>query len=256
MRLINDRLARENQTVYEPWVATAALGDERLPELVRTSAYIAFSKSSNRDFPAVQWLRLHPSHAQGMDSIPAQGTKIPHAMPHSQKKKKSKKFLEKWWDKRKGLWVSRAANCGKLSIWGSQWQIRACQSGLLYVPFWYQNHPPADDENVLFLVEERDTLTNLCSAFRQEVGRAFLYLLLNCFYEKQSFCQSSILWGCTFCYPSKVYFSFAQKLNFFKYFLKSSLHWSKIWADTNIPRFSEQKTETYIKFPNWHLSST
>lgn len=91
-------------------------------------------------------------------------------------------------------------------------------SGLLYVPFWCQNHPAADDENVLFPVEERDTLTNLCPAFRQEVGRAFLYLLLNCVYVKQSFCQSSIFWGCTFFYPSKVYFSFAQKLNFLSIF--------------------------------------
>jgi len=28
-----------------------------------------------------------------MDSIPAQGTKIPHAMPHSQKKKKEQEIF-------------------------------------------------------------------------------------------------------------------------------------------------------------------
>ena len=37
---------------------------------------------------AVQWVRLHASTSGGMGSIPAQGTKIPHATPHNQKKKK------------------------------------------------------------------------------------------------------------------------------------------------------------------------
>ena len=36
------------------------------------------------DFLAVQWLRLCTSTAGGMGSIPAQGTKIPHAVQHSQ----------------------------------------------------------------------------------------------------------------------------------------------------------------------------
>ena len=35
---------------------------------------------------AVQWLRLHTSTARGTDSIPGQGTKIPQATWHSQKK--------------------------------------------------------------------------------------------------------------------------------------------------------------------------
>ena len=38
---------------------------------------------------AVQWLRLHTSTAGGTDSIPGQGTKIPQATWHSQKKKKN-----------------------------------------------------------------------------------------------------------------------------------------------------------------------
>ena len=39
----------------------------------------------------VQWLRLRTSTAGGTGSIPGQGTKIPHAVWHSQKKKKEKK---------------------------------------------------------------------------------------------------------------------------------------------------------------------
>ena len=35
---------------------------------------------------AVQWLRLHASNAVGLGSIPGQGTKIPHAVWHGQKK--------------------------------------------------------------------------------------------------------------------------------------------------------------------------
>ena len=34
---------------------------------------------------AVQWLRCFTSTARGMDSIPGQGTKISHAVWHSQK---------------------------------------------------------------------------------------------------------------------------------------------------------------------------
>ena len=37
---------------------------------------------------AVQWLRLRASTAGGMGSIPGQGTKIPHAALHGQKKEK------------------------------------------------------------------------------------------------------------------------------------------------------------------------
>ena len=35
----------------------------------------------------VQWLRLHASSAEGEGSIPTQGTKIPHDLGNSQKKK-------------------------------------------------------------------------------------------------------------------------------------------------------------------------
>ena len=42
----------------------------------------------------VQWLRLCASNAEGTDSIPGWGTKIPHAVWYSKKKKKKKKCLE------------------------------------------------------------------------------------------------------------------------------------------------------------------
>ena len=37
----------------------------------------------------VLWLRFHASNAGGKDSIPGQGTKIPQAVWHGQKKKKA-----------------------------------------------------------------------------------------------------------------------------------------------------------------------
>ena len=37
---------------------------------------------------ALQWLRLSNSNAGGTDLIPGQGTKIPHAVWHGQKKSK------------------------------------------------------------------------------------------------------------------------------------------------------------------------
>ena len=43
------------------------------------------------DFPGGQWLRLHTSNAGGTSSIPGWGTKIPHAMRHSQKTERKKK---------------------------------------------------------------------------------------------------------------------------------------------------------------------
>ena len=43
----------------------------------------------------VQWLRLCTSNAEGMDSIPGQGTKIPHAARFRKKKKKKKKKQER-----------------------------------------------------------------------------------------------------------------------------------------------------------------
>ena len=39
----------------------------------------------------VQWLGFHASTAGGQGSIPGQGTKIPQAAWHGQKKKKKKK---------------------------------------------------------------------------------------------------------------------------------------------------------------------
>ena len=41
----------------------------------------------------IQWLRLHTSNARGANSIPGQGTEIPHAIWHSQKKKSYLKAL-------------------------------------------------------------------------------------------------------------------------------------------------------------------
>ena len=43
----------------------------------------------------VQWLRLHTPNTGGTGSIPDQGTKIPHAMQCSQKKKKIINNLKK-----------------------------------------------------------------------------------------------------------------------------------------------------------------
>ena len=40
---------------------------------------------------AVQWLRLHASNAVGLGSIPGQGTKIPHAVWHGQKKERTQR---------------------------------------------------------------------------------------------------------------------------------------------------------------------
>ena len=38
-----------------------------------------------------EWLRHHTPNAGGMSLIPGQGTKIPHAAQHDQKKKKERK---------------------------------------------------------------------------------------------------------------------------------------------------------------------
>ena len=43
----------------------------------------------------VQWLRLHASKAGGIGSIPGQGTKVPHAEGHGQKKNLSRGDLGK-----------------------------------------------------------------------------------------------------------------------------------------------------------------
>ena len=44
---------------------------------------------------AVQWLGLRAFTAEGLGSIPGQGTKIPHTMWHSQKKRVYKWSIEK-----------------------------------------------------------------------------------------------------------------------------------------------------------------
>ena len=47
-------------------------------------------KKISRDFLAVQWIRLCASNAGGVGSISGQGTKIPYALWHSQKRTKEK----------------------------------------------------------------------------------------------------------------------------------------------------------------------
>ena len=53
--------------------------------------WVAHSRTRLKQFstraPVVQWLRLQASKAGGIGSIPNQGTKIPHAVWCSQKKK-------------------------------------------------------------------------------------------------------------------------------------------------------------------------
>ena len=41
----------------------------------------------------VQWLRLHASNVRGTDSIPGQGTKIPHAVKQNKYKKDHHRLL-------------------------------------------------------------------------------------------------------------------------------------------------------------------
>ena len=55
-------------------------------------------KDSVGPFLAVQGLRVHTFKAEGMGSNPGQGTKIPHAIQHSLKKKKIIKII--MWKKR------------------------------------------------------------------------------------------------------------------------------------------------------------
>ena len=43
---------------------------------------------------AIQWLRLCTLTAEGLGSIPGQGTKIPQAMRHGQKKKKKRAEIQ------------------------------------------------------------------------------------------------------------------------------------------------------------------
>ena len=51
----------------------------------------------------VQWLRLHASTAGGGGSIPGQGTKIPHALGHGQKKKKKRREVYLFGNTNKGI---------------------------------------------------------------------------------------------------------------------------------------------------------
>ena len=46
----------------------------------------------------VQWLRLYAPNAEGMGPIPGQGSKIPHAIWHGQKKspQKTKKYMHSY----------------------------------------------------------------------------------------------------------------------------------------------------------------
>ena len=60
-------------------------------ELEKLRKEVIKEKDSVGPFLAVQGLRLHTSNAEGMGSNPGQGTKIPHAIQHSLKKKKLKK---------------------------------------------------------------------------------------------------------------------------------------------------------------------
>ena len=48
------------------------------------------------NFLAVQWLGLHASTAEGMGSIPGQGTKIPHAVRYGLRKKKNVTIRKNW----------------------------------------------------------------------------------------------------------------------------------------------------------------
>ena len=45
-------------------------------------------------FLAVQWLRLCSSTAEGMGVIPGQGTQVPHAVQHEQKKRERERKKE------------------------------------------------------------------------------------------------------------------------------------------------------------------
>ena len=45
-------------------------------------------KKMPREFPGCSVVRTRRFHCWGLGSIPAQGTKIPHAMQHGQEKKK------------------------------------------------------------------------------------------------------------------------------------------------------------------------
>ena len=66
-----------------------AVGRERMDEQIRH-----FKRRINRDFPGGPVVETLPSRAQGVSSIPGQGTKIPHASwPKNQNMKKTEVIL-------------------------------------------------------------------------------------------------------------------------------------------------------------------
>ena len=59
--------------------------------------YFCFKKMVLREFPGCLWLELCALTAEGLDSIPGQGTKIPQAAPVRPKGKKEKTKKPKRW---------------------------------------------------------------------------------------------------------------------------------------------------------------
>ena len=75
------------------------------------------NKKGRRTSLAVQWLKLHASAAWGTSLIPAQGTKIPHALGHGQKKKRERererKQHQEW--SVEGIWLELQKERGKIT---------------------------------------------------------------------------------------------------------------------------------------------
>ena len=57
---------------------------------------VGFKERISGTYLAVQWLGCHTANAGGTVSIPAQGTKIPHALQHGQKLKNNKNNIYKY----------------------------------------------------------------------------------------------------------------------------------------------------------------
>ena len=60
-----------------------------VPSPISTVQKLSYLKDYVRNSLVVQWLGLHAFTAEGPGSIPSQGTKIPQARQHGQKKKKN-----------------------------------------------------------------------------------------------------------------------------------------------------------------------
>ena len=64
--------------------------EQTKPKIIRRKEIIQIREEINKikiwTSLVVQWLRLHASNARNVGLIPGQGTKIPHAMWHGQKK--------------------------------------------------------------------------------------------------------------------------------------------------------------------------